>query len=85
MILLLWSFVFVEGKTTKSGEKSGRVVSDRGSLRCWPSALNKARNLTSTTPQLQQHLKNNMKITTKKETRTTLKEGIKTLQKQPCG
>jgi hypothetical protein len=28
MRLLLWSFVVVEGKTRKSGEKSERVVSD---------------------------------------------------------
>jgi hypothetical protein len=32
MTLLLWSFVVVEGKTTKSGEKSG--LSERGLLRC---------------------------------------------------
>jgi hypothetical protein len=34
MTLLLWSFVVVERKTRKSGEKIGRVVSDRGSLMC---------------------------------------------------
>jgi hypothetical protein len=44
MTLLLWSFVVVEGKTRKSGEKSGRVVSDRFRL----GALYEARNLTST-------------------------------------
>jgi hypothetical protein len=44
MTLLLWAFVGVEGKTRKSGEQGGGVVSDRGSLR----RANEARNLTST-------------------------------------
>jgi hypothetical protein len=44
MTLLLWGFVVVDGKARKGGEKSRRVVSDRGSLR----RANEARNLTST-------------------------------------
>jgi hypothetical protein len=59
MMLLRWSFVVVEGKTRKSGEKS---VSDRGSLICWPSALNEPRNLTSTNSNTQkQHEKSQQK------------------------
>jgi hypothetical protein len=57
MTLLLWSFLVVEGKTRKSGEKRVRVVSDRGSLR-----RNEARNLISTNSDTS---KTTLKITTK--------------------
>jgi hypothetical protein len=50
MTLLLCSFVVFEGKTRKSGEKSGRVVSHRGLLRrARPSGqphFNQQRHLT---------------------------------------
>jgi hypothetical protein len=45
MTLLHWSFVVVEGKTRKSGEKRGGASLATG-LRL--GALNEARNLTST-------------------------------------
>jgi ABC-type molybdate transport system substrate-binding protein len=59
MTLLLCSFVFVEGKTRRSGENNGRAVSDGGSLR---------RALGSAKPHFnqQRHLKNNMKNHNKK-------------------
>jgi hypothetical protein len=65
MTLLLWSFVVVEGKTRRSGESSGRAGSDGSGIA--ERALNKPRNLTSTTPQLPRHLKNNSKKHNKKK------------------
>jgi hypothetical protein len=49
MTLLLCSFVVVEGKTRKSGEKSGRAGSDSDvPLGIAERALNDPRNHTST-------------------------------------
>jgi hypothetical protein len=73
MTLLLWSFVVVEGKTRKSGENRWRVVSDRGSLICYASRArltNRATSLQPTATPQKHH-------TTKREKRTTIKEGIK--------
>jgi hypothetical protein len=61
MTLLLWSFVVVEGKTRRSGENSGRACRDRAvpyldtRLGIAERALNKPRNLTSTTATPQKH------------------------------
>jgi hypothetical protein len=60
MTLLLWSLVVVEGKTRRSGEKSGRIVSDRGSLR-------RAKGSAQPHFNQQRHLKNNMKNHNKKQ------------------
>jgi hypothetical protein len=59
MTLLRWSLVVVEGKT-RSGEKSGRIVSDRGSLR-------RAKGSAQPHFNQQRHLKNNMKNHNKKQ------------------
>jgi hypothetical protein len=64
----------VEGKTRGSGESRGRPGTDRDSgLGIVERALNKPRNLTSTTPLLQRHLKNKLKKNNKTiEKRTTI-------------
>jgi hypothetical protein len=76
MTLLVWSFVAVEGKTRKSGESSGRAGSD-GSARLTNRATSfqPQLNYCTATPQ-KQHQKSHQKMVK----RTTIKEGIKTLQ-----
>jgi hypothetical protein len=70
MTLLLWGFVAVEGKTRKSGEKSGRVVSDRGSLR---------RAQRSAQPHFnqQRHLTQNKEAINDKRRHKNLTESVK--------
>jgi hypothetical protein len=74
MTLLLWRFVVVEGKTRNSAD----------SLLATGVRLDASRaRLTKRATSLQPHLKNNIQITTKNRERTTIKEGIKTLQPNP--
>jgi hypothetical protein len=77
MTLLIWGFIVVERKTRKSGEKSWRVVSHRGSLR-------RAKRSAQPHFNQQRHLKKNRKKSQHKiRKRSTIKEGIKTLHVSP--